>query len=111
MARLRNLFATKWGIVSVGAFIGIFAALLQKWGNPGNMGICVACFERDIAGAVGLQRAAVVQYIRPEIIGFVMGSVNLLPQSGRHHEVPPRGARSWESPFAFRFSYSRSRFP
>ena len=38
------------------------------------MGICVACFERDIAGALGLHRAAVVQYIRPEIIGFVLGS-------------------------------------
>jgi YedE family putative selenium metabolism protein len=39
------------------------------------MGICVACFERDIAGAIGLHRAAVVQYIRPEIIGFVLGSL------------------------------------
>jgi uncharacterized protein len=75
MVQLKNIFATKWGIISVGAFIGIFAALLQKWGNPGNMGICVACFERDIAGALGLHRAAVVQYIRPEIIGFVLGSL------------------------------------
>jgi hypothetical protein len=39
------------------------------------MGICVACFERDIAGALGLHRAATVQYIRPEIIGFVLGSM------------------------------------
>jgi YedE family putative selenium metabolism protein len=38
------------------------------------MGICVACFNRDIAGAVGLHRADVVQYMRPEIIGFVLGS-------------------------------------
>jgi hypothetical protein len=59
----------------MGAAIGILAAVLQKLGNPGNMGICVACFERDIAGALGLQRAAVVQYIRPEIIGFVFGSL------------------------------------
>ena len=73
--KLRNVFATRWGIIGVGLFIGIFAALLQKWGNPGNMGICVACFERDIAGALGLHRAGVVQYIRPEIIGFVMGSL------------------------------------
>jgi YedE family putative selenium metabolism protein len=75
MLKLRNFFATRLGIISVGGFIGVFAALLQKWGNPGNMGICVACFERDIAGAVGLHRAAVVQYIRPEIIGFIMGSL------------------------------------
>ena len=44
-------------------------------GNPPNMGICVACFERDIAGALGLHRASVVQYLRPEIMGFVLGSV------------------------------------
>ena len=71
----KNIFATKWGIIGVGAAIGILAPVLQKLGNPGNMGICVACFERDIAGALGLQRAAVVQYIRPEIIGFVFGSL------------------------------------
>lgn len=75
MAKLKNFFATKWGIISVGAFIGVFAPLLQKWGNPGNMGICVACFERDIAGAIGIHRAGVVQYMRPEIIGFVLGSL------------------------------------
>ena len=51
------------------------APLLQKWGNPGNMGVCVACFERDIAGALGLHRADLVQYIRPEIVGFVLGSL------------------------------------
>ena len=35
----------------------------------------MACFERDIAGAIGLHRASVVQYIRPEILGFVLGSM------------------------------------
>ena len=72
---MKNFFATRTGIVSVGLIIGVFAALLQYWGNPGNMGICVACFERDIAGAVGLHRAGVVQYMRPEIIGFVLGAM------------------------------------
>lgn len=71
----KNYLATRWGIIGVGAFIGVIAALLQYWGNPGNMGVCVACFERDIAGAVGMHRAAVVQYMRPEIIGFVLGSL------------------------------------
>ncbi|MFP4049388.1 MAG: YedE family putative selenium transporter [Desulfovermiculus sp.] len=72
---MKNFLATRWGIVCVGAIIGILAALLQKWGNPANMGICVACFERDIAGAVGMHRADVVQYMRPEIIGFVLGAL------------------------------------
>ena len=71
----KNIFATRGGIIGVGAGIGILAAVLQKLGNPGNMGICVACFERDIAGGLGLHRADVVQYIRPEIIGFVLGSL------------------------------------
>ena len=75
MPKFVQFFATRWGIIAVGAFIGVFAQLLQKWGNPANMGICVACFERDIAGAMGLHRAAVVQYMRPEIIGFVIGSL------------------------------------
>jgi hypothetical protein len=75
MNAMKNIFAARWGIIVVGACIGILAPLLQKFGNPGNMGICVACFERDIAGALGLHRAAVVQYLRPEIIGFVLGSL------------------------------------
>lgn len=72
---VKNIFATRWGIIGVGVLIGILAPVLQKLGNPGNMGICVACFERDIAGAIGFHRAAVVQYMRPEIIGFVLGAL------------------------------------
>ncbi|XXJ18050.1 YedE family putative selenium transporter [Desulfovibrio caledoniensis] len=72
---MTNFFASRKGIISVGLVIGGLAALLQYLGNPGNMGICVACFERDIAGAVGLHRAGVVQYMRPEIIGFVLGAL------------------------------------
>jgi len=73
--RFTSFFASGWGIISAGVIIGVLAPLLQMAGNPANMGICVACFERDIAGALGLHRAVVVQYIRPEIIGFVFGSL------------------------------------
>ena len=75
MAKLSRFFASRWGIITAGAAVGILAPILQKLGNPGNMGICVACFERDIAGALGLHRAAVVQYLRPEIPGFILGSL------------------------------------
>ncbi|NMD42257.1 MAG: YedE-related selenium metabolism membrane protein [Firmicutes bacterium] len=71
---MKNIFASRWGIIVVGIVIGILASLLQLWGNPANMGICVACFVRDITGALGLHRVPVVQYLRPEIIGFVLGS-------------------------------------
>jgi hypothetical protein len=63
------------GPILTGAIIGILAPVLVKLGNPGNMGICVACFERDIAGALGLHRAGAVQYLRPEIIGLVIGAL------------------------------------
>ncbi|MBG0775764.1 MAG: YedE-related selenium metabolism membrane protein [Desulfovibrionaceae bacterium] len=72
---MKNFFATGWGIVTVGLVIGVLAPFLQYWGNPGNMGICVACFERDVSGALGMHRAAVVQYLRPEIMGFVLGAL------------------------------------
>jgi uncharacterized protein len=75
MERITQIFASRKSIILVGALIGLIGPLLQKLGNPPNMGICVACFERDIAGALGLHRAAAVQYIRPEIIGFVLGSL------------------------------------
>jgi len=75
MSAWRDFFGSRQGIISVGVLIGILAPILQKLGNPGNMGICVACFERDMAGALGLHRAAVVQYLRPEIIGFVLGAL------------------------------------
>lgn len=58
----------------LGGIIGLVGAILAKLGNPGNMGICIACFWRDIAGALGLHRAEVVQYIRPEIIGIIFGA-------------------------------------
>jgi uncharacterized protein len=71
---MKNIFSSRTGIVIVGAIIGTGAALLQYFGNPPNMGICVACFERDIAGALGLHRADVVQYLRPEIMGLLLGA-------------------------------------
>jgi len=72
--RRPSFFASRWGIIAAGAGIGLIAACLQRAGNPPNMGICVACFERDTAGALGLHRATPAQYIRPEIIGFVLGA-------------------------------------
>jgi len=88
---MKNIFSTRAGIIVVGAVIGIGAALLQYFGNPPNMGICVACFERDIAGALGFHRADVVQYLRPEIMGLVLGAVVAALIAG---EYKPRGGSS-----------------
>ncbi|MBE6963416.1 MAG: YedE-related selenium metabolism membrane protein [Ruminococcaceae bacterium] len=61
--------------LAAGVIVGVAALILTAMGNPKNMGFCIACFERDIAGALGLHSAAVVQYIRPEIIGMVLGAM------------------------------------
>lgn len=80
--------ASATGLVVVGLIIGVVASLLQWWGNPPNMGICTACFERDIAGAIGLHRFAPAQYLRPEIPGFVLGAMLAALLFG---EFRPRG--------------------
>ncbi len=67
-------WTSKIWIILAGLTFGFLAALMTEWGNPMNMGICVACFIRDIAGGLGLHRAGVVQYLRPEIMGFVLGA-------------------------------------
>ena len=86
-----RIFTSKNGPVFAGLIFGVIAALLVKFGNPGNMGFCVACFTRDIAGALGLHRAAVVQYLRPEIAGFILGAfVSAL----FFKEYKPRGGSS-----------------
>ncbi|KYK88070.1 ribosomal protein L11 methyltransferase [Aggregatibacter actinomycetemcomitans serotype f str. SC29R] len=60
-----------------GAALGIVAPLLTYNGNPGNMGFCAACFLRDTAGALGLHRTTPLQYLRPELIGLVLGAFSM----------------------------------
>lgn len=69
MAKEKN-----WLIILTGLIIGGIAVALVALGNPGNMGFCIACFIRDTAGAVKMHSAPVVQYIRPEVIGLVLGA-------------------------------------
>ena len=69
-----RFFTSQTLIILAGLIFGTLGALMVNWGNPPNMGICVACFIRDIAGALGLHQASVVQYLRPEIPGFLLGA-------------------------------------
>ncbi len=75
MSYISRFLTSRWGPIVTGIAVGVLAPILVKLGNPGNMGICVVCFSRDIAGALGLQRVSTVQYIRPEIIGLVLGAL------------------------------------
>ena len=74
-----------------GGIVGAIAVALVMLGNPKNMGFCIACFIRDIAGGVGMHGAAVVQYVRPEVIGLVVGAfiVALIKK-----DFAPRGGSS-----------------
>ena len=71
---MKSFIKNNWAYVMSGAAIGIVAFALTLLGNPANMGFCIACFLRDIAGSIGIHQAAVVQYARPEIIGIVLGA-------------------------------------
>jgi YedE family putative selenium metabolism protein len=83
----------KWTplLIISGGVVGLLAVTLTILGNPANMGVCVACFLRDTAGALGLHGAANVQYIRPEIIGFILGAFLLSLARG---EFKPTGGSS-----------------
>ncbi len=78
-------------IVLAGLCIGAVSVALVLLGNPANMGFCIACFIRDISGALGLHQAQAVQYIRPEILGLVLGS---FLTSLCMREFSPRGGSS-----------------
>jgi len=79
-----NLQAEKRNIIGAGLLIGLIAGLLVIAGNPANMGFCIACFIRDTVGGLGLHRAAAVQYLRPEIMGLILGSFFISLLSHEH---------------------------
>lgn len=61
-------------MAATGIIIGVLAVILVVFGNPANMGFCIACFLRDTTGGLGLHRAGIVQYVRPELIGLACGA-------------------------------------
>ncbi|MBQ0017846.1 MAG: YedE-related selenium metabolism membrane protein [Clostridiales bacterium] len=87
-------------IIIAGLVIGVIAASLVLFGNPKNMGFCIACFLRDTAGGLGLHRAAPVQYIRPEIIGIVLGAMLC---AFAKKEFSPRGGSAPMTRFVLAF--------
>jgi len=70
---MNKKFLLSPGLLLTGGVMGFLFAFLGKMGNPANMGICVLCFYRDIAGGIGLHKIPTLSYLRPEIIGFILG--------------------------------------
>ncbi|HEX9078589.1 MAG TPA: YedE family putative selenium transporter, partial [Desulfuromonadaceae bacterium] len=63
-----------WEVIGAGLCLGALGVLLSLWGNPENSGICVSCFMENVAGALGLHDNPRLQYLRPELMGFVLGA-------------------------------------
>lgn len=80
-------FNKKRTLLVSGILLGLAGALLAYFGNPGNMAICIACFIRDTAGGMKLHQAGVVQYVRPEIAGMVLGSFVISVATGEYRSV------------------------
>lgn len=90
MSERRVIGPTAWILGGAGLTIGAIAAWLVSQGNPGNMGLCIACFLRDIAGFFvgGKTGQAAVAYIRPEIVGIILGATGAAVVT---REFRPRG--------------------
>lgn len=61
-------------VILTGAILGLSALILVEAGNPTDMGFCIACFLRDIAGSLHLHQVENLQYARPEIFGLSIGA-------------------------------------
>ena len=95
---------TRWKehlpVILAGLVVGIASVVLVALGNPVNMGFCIACFLRDIAGGLGLHQASIVRYIRPEIMGLVLGAM-IMALAGKEFKV--RGGSSPMTRFVLGF--------
>jgi uncharacterized protein len=107
MAKHRVIGPSAWIVGAAGLIIGVGAAWLVNQGNPGNMGLCIACFNRDVTGAFGGAWANMggVAYLRPEIIGLVFGGA---VASLATREFRPRGGSSVILRFVLGFIFMMS---
>lgn len=60
-------------VLVTGSLLGALGVYLAYSGNPRNSGICISCFMENLSGSLGLHANNRMQYIRPELIGFVLG--------------------------------------
>lgn len=72
--RLKIAFADSLWVAGAGSLAGAGSALLTTLGNPIDGGLSVACFCRDIAGALGLHQIIEFSYLRPELSALVFGA-------------------------------------
>src|SRR5208282_5458459 len=61
-------------MIASGLAIGGIGMWLSFLGNPRNAGICISCFMENLAGALSLHGNARMEYVRPELLGFILGA-------------------------------------
>lgn len=74
---IRRLLAypdSGWALAVLGGLFAVAAAGLTVLGNPAASGLCASCFLVNVAGALGLHAKASQSYLRPELLGIVLGS-------------------------------------
>jgi hypothetical protein len=79
MKALRLIDAT----IITGALLGFGGVFLVYMGNQTNSGFCISCFLENLAGSLQLHDNIRMSYIRPELIGFVLGAFFMALQSRR----------------------------
>jgi hypothetical protein len=60
-------------VVGTACAMGIALVCLACKGNPSNAGICVSCFLENLAGSLGFHDNDRMRYMRPELVGIVLG--------------------------------------
>ncbi len=74
---IRRLFIypeESWALSVAGGLFGAVAAALVLLGNPASTGLCASCFLVNVAGSIGLHARAAQSYLRPELLGIVLGA-------------------------------------
>lgn len=79
-----------WALAA-GGLLGLAGSLLAYLGNPVNTGICISCFLENAAGALALHANPRMQYLRPELLGFFLGSF-AMAAAGREFRPRCRGS-------------------
>jgi YedE family putative selenium metabolism protein len=76
-----------------GLAMGLAGVLLAYLGNPRNTGICVSCFVENVAGSLRLHGDPRMTYLRPELMGFLLGATFMALGRGKFR------SRGGSSPF------------
>ena len=63
-----------WALAVLGGAMAAAAVALTALGNPASSGLCASCFLVNVAGALGLHAKATQSYLRPELLGIVLGA-------------------------------------